>query len=988
MLKYLLIVLFLFFTTSVSAQDTAKDSVAFYTDEAERLGVEGKNNLAYKACERALRYTLQMQGDTKNQMAEVHNNLSTFAQRMANASLAQHHSREAIRYLASAANPNFETLYIAYNGIGTSMYYGSKYDSALYFYGKALETLKKTKADARNQFYRPAIIQNNLAGIYGVQGKPTEAIKSMKACIASLKNYIASPEPDLKKNSAISFQFEATDNLGGIYKEIGDFRQALSLLSYSYEQKQKQLDANDPAIFISQILLGQIYYSMREYDKARQFLDSGLDRISKADDPYLFWQADACNTLALLHNKQGDKKQAALYFEKADSLYEASLQGEYDNIYLEFLRNAGIFYAENNSLAQALAKTNKGYRYVVKTDGTSSLQYFHQVTNLSELYFISGNYKQSLTYSNEALAVVNNLVRTSSSLLDSVHVELNKPKAILLKAKSEYNLLGKKDTAALTGILNNLKLALNILEKRKSVLQDSKDISLLMANHSELLDFIKEIMLDLFSLTNNAQYADELVSLHESGIYNRIRARLDKSAALQFTQIPADIREKERSLKLALSSALEGEGTHDQVMKSYIQAEENWHQHLDQLRAAYPRYYKMRYGSIFRTVKEIQSQLPAETSIVRYFFAGKNLMAFVVDQKQQQMFRLSTENLEKNILALSSPVVLYDLYQQLWHPIEKSIRYKRVVIIPDGILFNLSFETLTAEKINRFNELAAKGLLAKHIISYQYSLFLAGQQAESPGISKNFVAFAPGFSDEIKQRYQRSTDSVEFDNSYLSLLPQPFTISLARKTQDLLGGKAFLFTESTLSSFKSNAGRHKIIHIGTHAEADNLHPEFSKLIFAKDTTAKNDTNSLYLFDIYNCDLSSNLAVLTACESGLPGYQDGEGMISLAHAFSYAGSQSIVTGLWKIDEQSSAVLMEFFYKNLLEGMPKDEALQQAKLSYLAQANGRTLAPQYWAGLVLIGDAGPVEIEKRSNLIWWVVGGIVLLFVAGILFRRFR
>ncbi len=62
----------------------------------------------------------------------------------------------------------------------------------------------------------------------------------------------------------------------------------------------------------------------------------------------------------------------------------------------------------------------------------------------------------------------------------------------------------------------------------------------------------------------------------------------------------------------------------------------------------------------------------------------------------------------------------------------------------------------------------------------------------------------------------------------------------------------------------------------------------------------------YFFSIfYDCDLSSQLTVLTACESGKPGFKDGEGMISLAHAFNCAGSESILTGLWKIDEQTSA-----------------------------------------------------------------------------------
>lgn len=144
------------------------------------------------------------------------------------------------------------------------------------------------------------------------------------------------------------------------------------------------------------------------------------------------------------------------------------------------------------------------------------------------------------------------------------------------------------------------------------------------------------------------------------------------------------------------------------------------------------------------------------------------------------------------------------------------------------------------------------------------------------------------------------------------------------------------------------------------------------MIFAKDSSRGGTNNSLYLFDIYSCDLTSSLTVLTACETGKPGYQDGEGMVSLAHAFNYAGSNSVITGLWKIDEQSSALIMEFSTKIFWGGMDKDEALQKAKLEYLSRSEGRTLAPQYWAGLVLMGDTAPIPIAQDDSKTWVIAG----------------
>lgn len=441
---------------------------------------------------------------------------------------------------------------------------------------------------------------------------------------------------------------------------------------------------------------------------------------------------------------------------------------------------------------------------------------------------------------------------------------------------------------------------------------------------------------------------------------------------------------QERQLKAAFSAAFEGNGSHDEKLKRYFAATDNWKNYQDKLRQQYPRYYNMRYATIFKSLSEIQKSIPAGTSLVRYFFIDKDLFAFVADSKQKNVFQLDAKSVEE-IPKLSTygmnvgktADALYNLHRSLWAPFEKSIHHKKIVIIPDGVLYNLNFELLTPNRINSFKELATKSLLANHTISYQYSLFLVQQAPTTSKASNNFIAFAPGFSDKVKAAYKSTAgDPLQVDNTYMSLLPQPFTINLASKVKDLFGGKAFLNDQSTESSFKVNAGNNKIIHIGTHAESNNSHPEFSRLIFAKNIAETHDDNSLYVDEIYNCNLTSNLTVLTACESGKPGYQDGEGMISLAHAFNYAGSESILTGLWKIDEQASALLLDFFYENLKKGLPKDEALRLAKLAYLEQADGRMLAPQYWAGLVIMGDTSPITLQATTSYKSWIIVSVIL------------
>ncbi|MEI9913183.1 MAG: hypothetical protein WDO71_28215 [Bacteroidota bacterium] len=77
-----------------------------------------------------------------------------------------------------------------------------------------------------------------------------------------------------------------------------------------------------------------------------------------------------------------------------------------------------------------------------------------------------------------------------------------------------------------------LKDALNILEKRKVLIDDEVSINILIADHQELIAFAKKIELRLSELTGHSYHLDRFINLHESALYNRIRSRLEKQQAI------------------------------------------------------------------------------------------------------------------------------------------------------------------------------------------------------------------------------------------------------------------------------------------------------------------------------------------------------------------------------------------------------------------------------------------------------------------------
>ena len=109
---------------------------------------------------------------------------------------------------------------------------------------------------------------------------------------------------------------------------------------------------------------------------------------------------------------------------------------------------------------------------------------------------------------------------------------------------------------------------------------------------------------------------------------------------------------------------------------------------------------------------------------------------------------------------------------------------------------------------------------------------------------------------------------------------------------------------------------------------------------------------------YNESLNADIVVLSTCETGIGELQQGEGIISLSRAFAYAGSKSIVTTLWTVDDRITKDLMLLFYQNLKEGKTKDDALWLAKRAFISANKGESALPFYWSGIIAIGDMGAI------------------------------
>ncbi|MCK4343792.1 MAG: CHAT domain-containing protein, partial [Bacteroidales bacterium] len=312
---------------------------------------------------------------------------------------------------------------------------------------------------------------------------------------------------------------------------------------------------------------------------------------------------------------------------------------------------------------------------------------------------------------------------------------------------------------------------------------------------------------------------------------------------------------------------------------------------------------------------------------------------------------------------------------------------KKLIIIPDGKLAFIPFEVLLSRfpGDKSFNYSSLPYLIRDYTINYSYSatLLFAGTSPDKiPG--NKLLAFAPAYeygdtkNSNVEELYRTYNIGGE-------LLPLLGTKNEVNIISGLVRGDVFSGVKATEKNLKSLQAGYKILHLALHTFIDNENPMYSKLVFTQDGDTTED-GLLNTWEIYNMDLNAEMVVLSACNTGSGKLRRGEGIISLARGFKYAGVPGIVMTLWSVGDDSSADLMGSFYKYLSRSNRKDEALRYAKLDYLESVSPTEAHPYFWAGYVTIGDAKPV-LKKKNILLKSIIAGTIILLLGMVVMYKF-
>lgn len=505
----------------------------------------------------------------------------------------------------------------------------------------------------------------------------------------------------------------------------------------------------------------------------------------------------------------------------------------------------------------------------------------------------------------------------------------------------------------------------------------------------------------LYQLTKETPYLYRAFDYVELAKGSLLLEAIRELKARKVAQIPDSILQKEQVLKIQISY-LKGEiyyqvkqGKYKDIkrlveLKAQLKEVEEKHEVLIQsIEKQYPKYYALKYDFSTTAVPDLQQLLKPQEVLLNYSLMDSTLLVLVVMPEGIQSYtgplvkrrlRFSVERFLKGVQEMQRAAISkegYQLYQNIWQPLEAMVAGKDPIIIPDGWLNNLPFEVLPSSQELRY-------LLDDYAMVYNYSATVwATNTTKNIGeVPTSIVGFAPDYDKINAALAENNLGHSELQA--LELEPLQYAAQEVQTLNQLFAEQstAFLGMTATETQVKAESAKYGVLHFATHGIVNHNDPLFSSLALTMDE--QND-GLLHTFELFGMELNAALVTLSACNSGVGRLYEGEGMMSLARGFAYSGAPNLITTLWPVSDQATQLIMQAFYEYLQQGMPKHQALRQAKQDFINNYSLEKERAVLWAGLIVVGDTEPIPmLTTQQGNWWWLLSIVGLVAVLGGIF----
>lgn len=878
--------------------------------------------------------------------------------------------------------------------------------------------LRLSSALQRAKTYLP-LTNDTFSVIYQLQGVLYDAIGDYEKAIVVAQNSLQAKlaKPQLTSLDS-SYVVTLYNNVGAIYYSKGDYDRTIDYYSQALQLASRQKST-------APLTLLNIYQNMAStYSKlgnAERAMACYANTLSHTQGAPALQLASIYFSMCALYVKQNNSQQALYYLRKGALLQKTEQKG----IETYFLQKAACHVLMNEP-QQALETYQLAIQAAVRNQDAPTETTIRQ--KMADVYLQQKNYPEALQQVKLGLAII---YPTRQKAGDENTFQLNQTgdrlsllELLCLKSKIYQQWAA---TSATPSICQQRLQTTHRLNQTITTLYDTLRLNYPWENSKYLLaqkasPFYKgamEVALQLHQSTQQESYLNHAFGYAEKNRALVLQDALTDTHARQYGGIPEKVWNDEKRLRINLifytRKLIESTAAHDSLrMARYQQYLFENRRKLEALTAnfqkTYPQYYQLRHGTVPVSLQAVQARLnSSQSSFIEYAEGANNLYAFYITPTARRVVRLgNVAAVEQEVNRLRTSLTDYAmvtessgkaytlftqsahrLYNVLIKPVvpAQSPFPKQVVVVPIGSLSYVPFDNLldalpVRSRLSSYARLPY--LLRKTAISYAYSatLFANGSPVNSTNQAGTLLAFAPAYS----SGNQLATASPV----YRSGSPSAVETSLSETQQEVkritayFKGQTYVDRFATKSQFLQLAEAYDVIHLAMHSRADNQNANQNTLFF---TPEKNQPNShLDAYEVGGLQLNARMTVLSGCETGYGTYQVGEGVLSLARSFILAGSKSVVMSLWKAEDRASASIMELFYKGLADGLSKDEALRQAKLTYIDKSDDLTGHPLFWSGIVVVGD--PAPLVNAPHTIFWVISVLLVTLFAGLMWWKKR
>ena len=762
-----------------------------------------------------------------------------------------------------------------------------------------------------------------------------------------------------KKSGLRPLEGQALRLKGNIHQARGELNEAFDAHTKALEIATILGATNDEAYALADI--GSTYDLLGQYDQAIENHHQALSIFESSGDT--LGQAVTLTYLGRILSQTGEAEEALSLYEQALSIHQESGNVREESM---LLVDIGRLQARSN-LSKARAALQRSLDLGEQMGDTSGV-----ANTLSEL----GRVERKRGRFDEAFS----LLQRSLSLFKAVgdrpgEADIQYEIATLYAEQDRLPEALEAVNSAIAQI-ERLRSGIRASELRTSYFATVQDYYLLK---TDLL--MKLNQPEAAFQTNEAARARTLIELLNEASVD-IRQGADSALLTKEKSLQSELQKLESRRITTLS------GEHTPAAEKALDTEsDRLLQQLDQvvthIRSNSPAYAELVAPQPL-SMKTAQQVLDPDTVLVQYALGEEQSYLWIVSQDQYQAYTLpSGSSIQTKAQQFRSVLTTKgsqsdikrsgDALMSLIFPERPEwIEGKRLLIVGDGLLSEIPFAALPLP-----NQSAYVPLLSEHEILSQPSItavdVLRKQLSNRPERPSSVAVLAdPIYRAEDDNRLSQSivlrpqakpSESAAertlraLDLSAISRLP--YTRKEAQSIESLAEANNI---KSTIAlDFDANfdwitddsLSQYSTIHLATHGFVNPINPQLSGVVLSLLDEAGNlrDDGFLRLHDIFNLDLSAELVVLSACQTGLGKNVSGEGVIGLSRGFMYAGAERVAVSLWNVDDESTASLIALFYKYMMkDDLSPSAAMRAAQLRRWEAGE----MPYRWAAFTLQGE----------------------------------